>query len=390
MLRGLLSLLVATTLWLPSIRILFPIETNDYRQVDKIAPKAKMLAERHLALWRDPVLRQKELRQMQALNPEWDFMSRTYFVLALANMALHDEAYTDIACEIIDSIIENTLSIEEEKGHEYFLLGYAKRDDWIMNPPRSHFIDGEITMMMAARRFIRENQDYKLLMQQRVEIMVARMKKSPVGSAESYPNECWLFCNTVSLAAIRMTDALDGSNHSEFTNQWVNTAKEKLSNKATGLLISSYGVDGSPAPTGRCPEGSSIFMSAHMLEVVDQKFATQQYQIAKQALAGSFLGFGYAKEWPEACVGTPDLDSGPIVPFLQASAASSGMAILGAAAFNDEVYLKQLLRSLDMMGFPTEENGQLLYRASNPVGDAVMLYGMVEGPLWDRVMEKLQ
>jgi len=256
-----------------------------------------------------------------------------------------------------------------------------------MLPARSQFIDGEMAIMMAARRFIREDHRYQAPLKERSRIMIERMKKSPVGSAESYPDECWLFCNTVSLAAIRMMDVLDGTDHSAFLDEWITRAKKRLSNRATGMLISSYGVDGTPAPSGECPEGSTIFMSAHMLAVVDPSFARDQYQRARDALGRSFLSFGYAREWATACQGVRDIDSGPIVPILEASAGASGMAVLGAAVFEDEAYLEQLLRSLEFAAFPDEEEGRLIYRASNPVGDSVLLYGLVEGPLWTRVME---
>ena len=36
-------------------------------------------------------------------------------------------------------------------------------------------------------------------------------------------------------------------------------------------------------------------------------------------------------------------------------------------------------------GFPLETKENLQYQASNPVGDAVLLYAMVLGPLWDEV-----
>jgi hypothetical protein len=260
---------VAACLWLPCMHLFFAVDTAEYRQEDGIAPKARMLAERHLAIWRDPDLRARELDAMQKLNPEWDFMSRTFFVLSLANMALRDPAYEDLACGIIDDILDSTLRLEAEEGTNYFLLGYAKARPWVMRPARSHFIDGEIAIMMAARRFIREDLRYQEPLQERVRIMVERMEKSPVLSAESYPDQCWMFCNTLSLAAIRMADVLDGSDHSAFLSRWVATAKDRLSNAATGMLISSYAVDGDPDPSGDCPEGSTIFMSAHMLELVD-------------------------------------------------------------------------------------------------------------------------
>ena len=109
---------IAVCIWLPCIHLFFCVNPWDYRQSDKIAPKAQMWAEQHLVIWKDPLHRKKELLAMQKRNPEWDFMSLTYFVLALANIAMRDPAYTDIACEIIDDIIQNTLKIEKYHGFE--------------------------------------------------------------------------------------------------------------------------------------------------------------------------------------------------------------------------------------------------------------------------------
>jgi hypothetical protein len=85
-----------------------------------------------------------------------------------------------------------------------------------------------------------------------------------------------------------------------------------------------------------------------------------------------------------------DVDSGPVIPGLGASASASGLAIMGAASFGDLGYFRSLLASLEFAGFPREREGRLRYHASNPVGDAVLLYAMTEGPLWDRVREKMK
>jgi hypothetical protein len=313
-------------------------------------------------------------------------MSRTYFVLALANMALRDETYTPQALEIMDAILDNTLEIEREQGFKHFLLGYGSTGNWKMQPPRSLFVDGEIALMLAARRVVGERREYQPLLSERIDRMVAQMRRSPVLCGESYPDECWIFCNTVALAAIRMADALDGSDHSEFLKSWIETAKRELLDPSTGLLISTFAVDGAPSPAGPGPEGSSIWMACHMLQVVDPNFAIDQYQRAKKELGGTVLGFGFSREWPRAVPGTPDIDSGPVVPGLGASASASGLAILAAAAFDDTRYYAQLVTSLNFAGFPDEAGGQLQYKASNPVGDAVMLYAMLEGPLWDYVL----
>ena len=150
----------------------------------------------------------------------------------------------------------------------------------------------------------------------------------------------------------------------------------------TGILLSSYRHNGSPKDG---PEGSSIWLAAHCLQLVDPDLARDQYRRARAELGRTVLGFGYAREWPEGWVGPAGIDSGPIVPLLGASAGSSGLALLGAAAFDDRGYFDALCATLELAGFPaTDDDGGVRYAASNQVGDAVMLYAMVQGPLWAR------
>ncbi len=73
---------------------------------------------------------------------------------------------------------------------------------------------------------------------------------------------------------------------------------------------------------------------------------------------------------------------------LNISAGSSGLALVGAAAFDDDDYLAKLAATLDFAAFPKRERGELKYCASNQVGDAVMLYATVLGPLWAKAEVK--
>ena len=103
------------------------------------------------------------------------------------------------------------------------------------------------------------------------------------------------------------------------------------------------------------------------------------------ASAGVMVGFAYAKEWPASCHGPSDVDSGPIIPILEVSAGSSGLAFVVAASFGDATYLRTLTTTLNFAGFPRREQDGLKYCASNQVGDAVMFYAMTIGPAWDQV-----
>lgn len=380
------TLLLATAIWVPCLHLFFRPDPAHFLVATGISPRARQLAATQLATWSDPNRLQQELARMRVNNPEWDFMSRTYLVLALVNMGLREPALAPQACRIVDAIIADTLAVESSAGFRQFLMAYGQSGSWIASPPRSIFVDGEIALMMGARRFLAERDSYISPMRDRVEAMIAQMQQSPVLCGESYPDECWLFCNTVALAAIRLHDVLDGADHDPFIADWIKTARGHLLDKETGLLISAFAVDGTPAECGFSPEGSTIWMACHMLQVVDPAFAEDQYRRARAELGRVWLGFGYAREWPVGVPAAMDIDSGPVLPFWGASASSSGLAILAACAFDDTRYAHALFTSLELAGFPREQHGELRYQASNPVGDAVLLYALVEGPLWKAVL----
>lgn len=112
---------------------------------------------------------------------------------------------------VIDRIIDETLALERDRGMLFFLIDYARAGRFEVEPPRSLFLDGEIALMMGLRRMVSEKPAYRRLFRERVDLMVERMDAAPVMCLESYPNECWLFCNTVALAAIKVGDILDGT-----------------------------------------------------------------------------------------------------------------------------------------------------------------------------------
>ena len=379
-----LAVLLAAAVWLPCLHLLFRVDVADYYRPEGVPPKAREIARFHLDLWTDPQKREREISRMRGSNAEWDFMGRTFLVLSLANLGLREPASKTVYLEVMDRIIDETLRLEKEKGIFFFLMPYATLQPFIASPARSIFIDGEIALMMGARCLVEPRQDYRPALRERIDRMEAQMRQSPVLSAESYPNECWTFCNTVALAAMRVFDVLEGEDHSRFLAEWVATARRRLMHQPSGLLISSYMLDGTP---GDGPEGSTLWMIAHCLQVVDPEFAADQYRRARKELIRTIIGFPYALEWPDSCKGASDVDSGPIIPILEVSAGATGLAFLGASAFGDMELLGGLLGSLEFGGFPIRRDGGLRYGASNQVGDAVVLYALTNGPLWRKVLD---
>lgn len=380
-------LLAATAIWLPIVHLCFrPGSASRPSTSSGLSPWITVLAARHVHLWTDPDARKSELDRMRRSNAEWDFMGRTFLALALAEMSVTEPASRDRWLAIIDTLIDETLRLERDQGMYVFLMPYARAREFVQKPARSLFIDSEIAIMIAARRLVAERRDLKPELDLRIREIATRLKPGPHPVAESYPNECWTFDHAIALAALRCADAVDGTDHRALCESWVAMARQRLVEPKTGLLVSSFTTD-SVHLDG--PEGSSIWAAAHFLRLVDPAFAEDQYRRARSELGRTLLGFSWSREWPTSWRSPGDIDSGAVIPLLDVSAGGSGMAFIAAASFGDHDYFQKLRTTLDFAAFPTTRDDRLQYSASNQVGDAVLLYSAVLGPLWDRVTSRL-
>ena len=358
MTRLVLLLLFGAAVWLPGLH-----------HFERLGPKDRAALGAQLAE-RETMARVDDVDAMRGVNPEWDFMRRTSTVLALSRRARAIPAERTRNLAAIDAIIAGTLALAKDQTH--FMLPYAKARPFRDPEAGSLFVSGEIVAMIAARELVEPRDDLHDEARLRALGIYGQLRSSPSLSGESYPDECWTFCNTTALAGLAMLDRVEGTAHyAALASDWVEHAKAHLVDPRTGLLVSSYTWDGR---TLDGPEGSSIWMSATNLLEVDEAFARDQYARARKELGVSFLGFGWAREWPRGVPARPDVDSGPIVPVLDASAGSSGLAFLGASAFGDTAFLDALFASVELAAFRDPATGR--YRAGNEVGDAVMLYAL--------------
>jgi hypothetical protein len=366
--RRFVLLVLAVAVCLPALQWLFkPGDVKELRDGLASWQRAYALDEVHA-----------ERDALRRSNPEWDLMVRTFSALAFANLALAEPWRRGEHLEVVDAWIDRTLR-DERQAPDAFLLPYVHGGKFRDRVGRSLFVDGELALMLAARQTVAARRDYAPLLRERVDLIVAQLERGPVLSGESYPDEAWTFCNTLALAAVRMSDRVDGRDHSVLLRRWVASARAHLVDPRSGLLVSSFTYDGAVKDG---PEGSSLWLAAHMLQWVDEDFAREQYQRARAALLRRSLGFAWAAEWPRGVGAVQDIDSGPTIPGVDANAGSSGLALVGAAAFDDAEVLDGLLTSLRFAAFPVRDEHGLRFAAGNALADAVLLYALSEGPLW--------
>lgn len=344
----------------------------------KAADHLEMLAEARIHPWEGGP--QDEILDLRRMNPEYDLMARTFTALGLADLALANPTrWRTRTIQALDRMIADTARQVADRGPAAFLLPYWGYQD-SRGERRSLFVDSELLLMRALRRLLEEDAGHAAASAELVAAMTRCLEAAPAGMAESYPDECWVFDHTMAFAALHVTATLDGDVHATLRERWLARARTHLIDPDTGLLVSATDYDGGVVQP---PEGSTIWLTAHMLRLIDPELANQQYRLARSLLGRAPLGFGYAREWPRGHGGIGDVDSGPIVPVLGASPSSSGLAILAARSFGDDRFAAALHNSLALTAAPHTTEGRLRYRASNAVGDAVLFAGMSVGPLWD-------
>ena len=319
----------------------------------------------------------EEIVAMRRLNPEYDLMARLFLALALGDLAVSEPGrWKDRAIRALDAILADTDAAVADRGPAAFLLpywGYANN----RGPRRSLFVDGERLLILAVRRFLGDAPALRRAADD-LSLAIREAMAGPAGSAESYPNECWTFCHSVALAALHLGAAMGDRGG---IPPWTTFARRSLRDPS-GMLVSSFTWDGRVRDG---PEGSSIWAASHLLRGVDPELAAEQYSLARAALGRTAGGFGWAREWPVGDERTMDVDSGPLVPVLEASPSSSGLAILAARSAGDTGFERALRASLEVGAFPRDAGGRRRFLASNLVGDAVILAGTTAGPLWAAV-----
>lgn len=349
-----------------------------------VGVRSDRLFDRAVADWQDPARRASTTASLRALNPEWDLMRRTFLGLALADRAIAHPDEADRWLPVIDELLFSIVDDEARAGQRTFLLDYADRAPFRDPAGRSVFVDGEVALVAGARRIVRDDAPrIAALHRERVAYVDEALARSPAGLPESYPDEAWLFCVTNALVAVRMADALDGpsADHRARIDAWTAGALA-LREPGTGLLGSSYTWTGAPLDG---PEGSTVWLVATNLQLLDPALAASQYTLARDALVHRFAGLGWASEWGDGWRGPVDVDSGPIVPIVDASPSSSGFALLAARAFGDADTFDALARSLGAADVVVHLDPRLAVLADNPMGDAVLVHALTFGPVWREV-----
>ena len=318
---------------------------------------------------------------LQAANPEFDLMWRLFAVLAACDRAIAAPDEAELWLAFADDVIQDTLTTVASNSQRHFLLPYADHSPWVQPEAGSLFVDGEIALMIAARRAVDDTPWHQEAGQHWVARVQADLDAAGDGWPESYPDEAWAFCLTNALLALRMHDHVEGTDHSPTLRHWTDRLATAGLDPSTGLIGSDWRADGTSLDG---TEGSSIWWVSTGLLLLDPTLADTQYDGAHAELVGGLPGLAWSREWPGQAQ-LSDIDSGPVVPFFDASPAASGFALVAARAHGDHATLRRLERALRAADALLVLDPRLAHMDEAAMGDAIVQLGLGFGPLWSQV-----
>lgn len=236
---------------------------------------------------------------------------------------------------------------------------------------------GHLNLLLASHKYLGGDGRFDGLHRRITESLRAKLERSPVLVAETYPGEIYVPDVVAAVASIALFEKAT-TGDSPFARRWVARARERLLDPATGALPFSVDL---PGRVRQGPRGCGMGWNSFYLGFVDPKFNREQYDVMKTVFAGRAGGIVPGiREWPRGVRRGGDVDSGPLIGGLTPS--GTGFAIAGAVLNGDRAFLGDLLNTSEGAGFTVQWKGRRRYATAPLVGDAILLSMKTARP-WD-------
>lgn len=208
----------------------------------------------------------------------------------------------------------------------------------------------------------------------RAVVVDAALRDSRTGFLEGYPGQYWP-CDSV-VAASTLADAavLLGK------GEWLDTVRRwrdrvgVAADPATGLLPHRVG-DGGRMLEGPRGSSQSIIQAfwPSIGRALDGRADPQTWWRFHGAFVVRKAGLVGVREYPKGTTGEGDVDSGPLVVGVSASA--SAVTLAAARSVGDQALADDLTRQAELLGLPVAWRGQRRYAfGALPVGDAFLAW----------------
>ncbi|MEU1983439.1 hypothetical protein [Nocardia sp. NPDC019395] len=293
--------------------------------------------------------------EMQDMFPEGYYFSHALYGLAWTDIARGDAAYRDEALREARWALDR---LESASGREVF--------DASLRPAYGVFYTGWSSRLRGAvielagagapetARFIADCE------------ALAAAFRTDGPFLPAYPGQAWPVDSVVAVAALKLHDRLLGAHFEPVITEWLISARAQL-DPATGLLPHLA------KPSTEGARGSSQSLIQRFLPEIDPVWADQQYSEFRRRFVDTPLGLTGVREYPHGHDGAGDVDSGPLLLGVSASAT---VVALGAARVHGDRSLADPLTGLgEGLGVPIRLGDSKRYAFGVlPIGDAFLAW----------------
>lgn len=300
-------------------------------------------------------------------NGEWLFGSYFAAGVGFAQIAMQREESRAVNLERALRCVDRLL----EKEVRAFDTGMWEEDPVAsLSGPNGHAAYlGYLNLVLSLARVSDPRNRHADLNDRVSEALERRLRASPIGLLETYPNEVYPVDNAMVIGSLALHQRATGTDHRETLRSWVEKVRARYLDPATGLLIQSvYARDGEKLDE---PRGSGSTLGLLGIQYADPALAADLYRAMRGHLFRQFLGFGAVREYPPGVPGHGDIDSGPVVMGIGLS--PTGFALAGARMHGDAEVFRRLFASAHLFGAPVEGDRGRAYVSGGSLGNAILL-----------------
>ena len=198
--------------------------------------------------------------------------------------------------------------------------------------------------------------------------LARRLARAPHAVIETYPAESYPADVAAVAASIALHDRATEPRHRALLERWAHEFLERYVDPRSGLLYQAVdAASGMPLGPARA---SGTAIALYFLSFVDDAAARRLFEALARQRA-SFLGFGGIREYASGVLGSGDIDSGPLI--FGVSASASAFTLAGARLYAGDDLLIELLRTATLVGMPLETEDRLVFTTGGAIGNAIVL-----------------